>query len=166
MKIRHGFVTNSSSSSFILSNMALGEKFADKPYTVQEVRDFIKNWYKKHPEFTTMKEEGRDYIVSDSKNDDEIIKLWDMTCWDIENPEDCPLRREWNILSDLGIDVEDAFNCSVCPFNETCTKKESILDLCKEADVFVVFEENQMAYELGDDISKHFRFTYRNYHMG
>lgn len=71
MKVRNGFVTNSSSSSFVLSKREIGQKNID--YILDH---FVKISAEKLRQLCEDVEVDRVYYLVDYSNDDEFMHIW------------------------------------------------------------------------------------------
>lgn len=153
MKVRYGFVTNSSSSSFVVKSSN-----DESPYTIEEVREvlnYLLDLYNNR--FDQNVKEGSNYIISDSKDDSTIKEIFsEYACWGAEDPINCPLP--YSLMPD---DM-----CNGCHYKDICQDKESLLDIAKDGDVFVVSYENSMPTFILETIGHLFRTTYINEHMG
>lgn len=186
MKTRCGFVTNSSSSSFILKfqgeyNPKTGKYERESGYELDEVKkvmeyicQVIEDLYKY--DIKDHYKEGKDYIVSNTKDTKEIREIFgDKAYWDSDAPIACLFQHiEYSddkdrrlayraIKEKLG--VKDLYrNCEICPFKGMCP---TLTDVALNGDVFIVTEENAFPAELLLSLLENsYDVIYSNLHMG
>lgn len=188
MKIRCGFVTNSSSSSFVLKfkgeyNPETHQYERESGYDITDVRDVMKyicevieDLYGGHYNRDNPYKEGEDYVISDSKDHDEIKKIFsEMACWDSDDKLSCPVdgfkysagkagKVAYKFLTKR-IGIESEFDCNKsCPLYDKCV---SLTEVAADGDVFIVTQENVFPAEfLKSLLDNSFDLEYYNLHMG
>jgi len=157
MKIRYGFVTNSSSSCFIIK-----KKYGQ--YTLDEINAKLKGHFG-HNGFSEA--HG---VITDSKDPEYVTQLFDEQCWDGNKPIDCPLgfEQQSKIEEELGIEWPSSLSCQNCPRNNNgsvCEYTATYVEKSTSADVIIIGRQNAISSDQADLIKRLFPGT-EYYHLG
>lgn len=145
MKFRNGFVSNSSSSSFILK---------DKSTSVYLFAEDIKQIWKRLHKEGVCSEENLDnvsefYTISvflgTKFKKDLIVRLYDNQCWDAKGKINFEYISKWD---NLFLKIKKFIHNLFC---------KSYLDEAMKANVFGVSNENEIPYEVLEELQKKYK---------
>lgn len=152
MKYRRDFVTNSSSSCFVVN-----KRYDGKNFTTIEVRNILQILIDTHNKINNTNIELDDIcVITDTKDSEVLNTLFEDECWgDGESGINCPLTYERQNELDYP-------NCKDCP--ERTERCKTYNDVCIAGDVTIFGHENAIPYELFDCIEGY--LNARRYHLG
>ena len=162
-KLRFGFVTNSSSSCFIIKSPT------EIPYTKDIVRESFIEVFNKYNATNNGGSYKPDIDDVCDIDDSKLHSKYKNYLYDFhDDPMDCPhdFSYRWDYEKESGRELM----CDICPDNtglngNICPEAGTLLEKALNADVLVVGWENAIPYELLEELEKVFPGTTR-YHLG
>lgn len=145
MKFRNGFVSNSSSSSFILKDESMSANFFTE--------DIKRTWRRLHKE-GVCSEENLDkvsefytlsFVLSENIKKDLIVRLYDEVCWCAKSKINSEHISKWDKLF---LKIKKFIHNLFC---------KSYLDEAMKANVFGVSNENAIPYEVLEELQKKYK---------
>ena len=145
MKFRNGFVSNSSSSSFILK---------DKSMSANLFAEDVKQIWKRLHDEGVCSEENLDnvsefytlsFVLSENIKKDLIYRLYDNQCWDAKGKINSEYISKWD---NLFLKIKKFIHNLFC---------KSYLNEAMKANVFGVSGENEIPYEVLEELRKKYK---------